>query len=167
MSGANPTRSAPTPELVWSFHHDHFQSTGATLVMAGDFPDDPFQVAEAALGSWQGPSRPSPEQPTPGPADQQLILIDRPGAVQADLRLGGYGIDRRDPRWADITVASYAVGGAFLSRLNAVLREEKGYTYGVRMQFSPLRSVGSFTVQGSFRTEVVVDALVEARRRST
>jgi len=93
-----------------------------------------------------------------------LILIDRPGAVQADVRLGGYGIDRRDPRWADITVASYAVGGAFLSRLNAVLREEKGYTYGVRMQFAPLRSGGSFSVQGSFRTEVVVDALVEARR---
>ena len=51
------------------------------------------------------------------------------------------------------------MGGAFLSRLNAVLREDKGYTYGVRMNFSPLRSGGSFAVQGSFRTEVVVDAL--------
>jgi predicted Zn-dependent peptidase len=51
------------------------------------------------------------------------------------------------------------MGGAFLSRLNAVLREDKGYTYGVRMQFSPLRSAGSFAVQGSFRTEVVADAL--------
>ena len=165
MSGGEPeTVGALTPALVRSFHHDQFRSTGATLVMAGEFPDDPLEVAEAALGGWQGPPRPSPELPTPGPADQQLILIDRPGAVQADVRLGGYGIDRRDPRWADITVASYAVGGAFLSRLNAVLREEKGYTYGVRMQFAPLRSGGSFSVQGSFRTEVVVDALVEARR---
>jgi predicted Zn-dependent peptidase len=51
------------------------------------------------------------------------------------------------------------MGGAFLSRLNAVLREEKGYTYGVRMNFAPLRTGGSFAVQGSFRTEVVVDAL--------
>ena len=51
------------------------------------------------------------------------------------------------------------MGGAFLSRLNAVLREDKGYTYGVRMAFSPLRQGGSFAVQGSFRTEVVVDAL--------
>jgi zinc protease len=61
-------------------------------------------------------------------------------------------------------VASYAVGGAFLSRLNAVLREEKGYTYGVRMQFSPLRRGGSYAVQGSFRTDVAIDALVEVRR---
>ena len=63
--------------------------------------------------------------------------MHRPGAVQADVRLGGFGIDRLDPRWAAISVASYAVGGAFLSRLNAVLREERGYTYGVRMRFSP------------------------------
>ncbi len=87
------------------------------------------------------------------------MLIDRPGAVQADVRYGGFGIDRLDPRWSDISVASYAMGGAFLSRLNAVLREDKGYTYGVRMNFGPLRTGGSFAVQGSFRTEVVVDAL--------
>ena len=90
------------------------------------------------------------------------MLIDRPGAVQADLRLGAFGPDRTDPRWADLTVASYAMGGAFLSRLNAVLREEKGYTYGVRLSFGPLRRGGSYAVQGSFRTEVLADAVGEA-----
>ena len=55
------------------------------------------------------------------------------------------------------------MGGAFLSRLNKVLREERGYTYGVRMDFSPHRSGGSYAVQGSFRTEVVVDAVATTR----
>ena len=87
----------------------------------------------------------------------------RPGAVQADVRLGGFGIDRLDPRWAAISVASYAVGGAFLSRLNAVLREERGYVRGADAVFA-LRTGGSYAVQGSFRTDVAVDALVEARR---
>jgi predicted Zn-dependent peptidase len=59
------------------------------------------------------------------------------------------------------------MGGAFLSRLNAILREEKGYTYGVRMNFGPLRTGGSFAVQGSFRTEVVVDALAITRELIT
>jgi zinc protease len=95
----------------------------------------------------------------PAPRPRRTLLINRPGAVQADLRFGGFGIDRLDPRWADVTVASYAMGGAFLSRLNAILREDKGYTYGVRMNFSPLHSGGSFGVQGSFRTEVLVDAV--------
>ena len=78
-----------------------------------------------------------------GSTSRRALLVDRPGAVQADVRLGGFGIDRLDPRWSAISVASYAMGGAFLSRLNAVLREEKGYTYGVRMNFGPLRTGGS------------------------
>ena len=98
-----------------------------------------------------------------GPGGRTALLIDRPGAVQADLRLGAYGVDRTDPRWADLTIAGYAMGGAFLSRLNKVLREERGYTYGVRLGFSPHRSGGTYAVQGSFRTEVLVDAVREAR----
>ena len=69
-------------------------------------------------------------------------LIDRPGSVQADVRLGRFTIDRADPRWADLQLAVHALGGAFLSRLNNVLREEKGYTYGVHAVNVPLRAGG-------------------------
>jgi predicted Zn-dependent peptidase len=161
--GEAETVAAVTPEAVRDFHRRHYGPAGATLILAGDFAQDPVALAEAHLGRWQnGEQQPTAYQ-EPAPAPRQLLVIDRPGAVQADVRLGAYSVDRRDPRWADITVASYAMGGAFLSRLNAVLREDKGFTYGVRMQFSPLRSAGSFAVQGSFRTEVVADALALTR----
>ena len=135
-----------------------------TLILAGDFADDPIAAGRAVPrilaqrrlsdGLWPRSRL---------PAARRTVLVDRPGAVQADVRLGGFGIDRLDPRWSAVSVASYAMGGAFLSRLNAVLREEKGYTYGVRMNFGPLRTGGSFAVQGSFRTEVVVEALAITR----
>jgi zinc protease len=164
MNGGEPeTVSQVTQDVVEAFHRDHFGPSGATLVIAGDFAEDPVVVAERCLGSWQNERqrRVAAEEPTP--ARPYALLIDRPGAVQADIRYGSFGIDRLDPRWAPISVASYAMGGAFLSRLNAVLREEKGYTYGVRMNFAPLRTGGSFAVQGSFRTEVLVDALAITR----
>ena len=164
MNGGEPeTVSQVTPEAVGAFHHDHFGPAGASLILAGDFVDDPVAVAERSLGSWSNDDqqRITIEDPTPGP--RRTLLIDRPGAVQADIRYGSYGIDRLDPRWSAISIASYAMGGAFLSRLNAILREEKGYTYGVRMNFGPLRTGGSFAVQGSFRTEVVADALALTR----
>jgi predicted Zn-dependent peptidase len=101
---------------------------------------------------------------TPVSRTPHCWLIDRPGAVQADIRLGGFGIDRGDPRWADLQVATHALGGAFLSRLNRVLREEKGFTYGVHLVNSPMRDGGLLAVQGSFRTDVVVEALDLARR---
>jgi hypothetical protein len=55
----------------------------------------------------------------PAPTTRRLLLVDRPGAVQADIRYGSFGIDRLDPRWSDITVAGYAMGGAFLSPRSA------------------------------------------------
>lgn len=161
--GEAATVAAVTPESVRDFHGRHYGPTGATLVLAGDFPGDPVELAERHLGGWTNDAQQRSEQLAPTAGPRQLVLLDRPGAVQADLRLGGYSVDRQDPRWADITVASFAMGGAFLSRLNAVLREDLGYTYGVRMQFSPHRSAGSFAVQGSFRTEVMADALAVTR----
>jgi zinc protease len=164
MNGGEPeTVSRVTPDVVAAFHHDRFGPAGATLVVAGDFADDPVAVAERCLGSWRNEDQRRVVAEEPTPARRGTLLIDRPGAVQADIRYGSFGIDRLDPRWAPISVASYAMGGAFLSRLNAVLREEKGYTYGVRMNFGPLRTGGSFAVQGSFRTEVLVDALAITR----
>jgi zinc protease len=164
MNGGEPeTVSQVTPDVVAAFHHDRFGPAGATLVIAGDFADDPVAVAERCLGSWRNEDQRRVVAEEPTPARRRTLLIDRPGAVQADIRYGSFGIDRLDPRWAPISVASYAMGGAFLSRLNAVLREEKGYTYGVRMNFGPLRTGGSFAVQGSFRTEVLVNALAITR----
>jgi len=157
--GERDTVASVTPDAVRSFYADHVGPARATLVLAGDFADDPTTLAKSAFGDWHSPEQRPPAPEVPAPAPRRSVLVDRPGSVQADLRLGGFGVDRTDPRWADLTVASYAVGGGFLSRLNAVLREEKGYTYGIRLTFSPLRTGGFFAVQGSFRTEVVGDAV--------
>jgi zinc protease len=152
-----------TPADVRAFHARHYGPAGATLVLAGDFTTDPVELAEASFGDWTNPDQdPALHLPT-GAATPTAVLVDRPGSVQADLRLGGFGVDRNDPRWLDFQVGSHAVGGAFLSRLNRRLREELGYTYGVSLQKAPLRDGGSYAVAGSFRTEVLAPALTEAR----
>ncbi len=162
--GESASVARVTPDAVRAFHEATFGPAGSTLVLAGDFGQDPFALAEQSFGGWANPGQQHTPHLPVGAGPRSALLVDRPGSVQADLRLGGFGPDRTDPRWADLTVGSYAMGGAFLSRLNAVLREEKGYTYGVRMAFSPLRQGGSYAVQGSFRTGVLADAVAEALR---
>jgi zinc protease len=165
MSGGEPeTVSAVTVDDATAFHAARFGPDGASLIVAGDLVGvDVVGLAERDFGGWRAPAQRRAAHRAVGAADRTAVLVDRPGAVQADLRLGGYAVDRTDPRWADLTVAGYAMGGAFLSRLNKVLREDRGYTYGVRLGFSPLRDGGSYAVQGSFRTEVLTDAVREAR----
>lgn len=165
MNGGEPeTVGEVTAADAAAYHADRYGPDGATLIVAGDLTGiDVEALAERTFGGWRAAGqRRAPQQPAE-PGGRTAVLVDRPGAVQADLRLGAYAVDRTDPRWADLTVAGYAMGGAFLSRLNKVLREERGYTYGVRLGFSPLRVGGWYAVQGSFRTEVLVDAVREAR----
>jgi len=143
--------------------HERYRPPGATLVLAGDFASDPFAAAEAAFGGWSAAPGELPVHETPVARPATCQLIDRPGAVQADVRLGGFGLDRADPDHAALAVACHALGGSFLSRLNRELREERGFTYGVHLVNHPLRTGGLVAVQGSFRTGVVAEALERAR----
>ncbi len=161
--GSRTTVSSITTDEVRAFHADHYSPVGATLVLAGDFAGlDPLVLAEQAFGSWTNPRAETPAA-APSPAAPVRRLIGRPGAAQADLRIAAPTITRTDPRWSALQVACSIVGGAFQSRLNTVLRERRGYTYGVHLAAHPLRDVGYLAVTGSFRTEVVPAALEEAR----
>ncbi len=149
---------AITGEEVRNFRQNHWQPLGSTLILAGDL-DCPFTMIDEVLGHWQ-PETPVPVQPdiTAASCPPRLVVVDRPGAVQADLRIGGFGVDRRDSKWVGLKVAATAIGGSFKSRLNSVLREEKGFTYGVGMSIRPFKTLGTFIVSGSFRTEVAAEA---------
>ena len=110
MSGGEPdTVRQVTSDAVTAFHHDHFGPSGATLVLAGDFAEDPIAVAERYLGSWRNEDQRQVSIQEPAPGLRRTLLVDRPGAVQADVRFGSFGIDRLDPRWAAISVASFGV----------------------------------------------------------
>lgn len=163
MAGGNrDTVGAVTPPDVVDFHARHYHPAGATLVMSADFTQDPFAVAQDAFRVWQGVPTSDVAHQVPQARRPRCRLIHRPGAVQADVRLGGFGIDRGDPRWADLQVACHALGGGLGSRLNRVLREEHGYTYGVHLVDHPMYHGGLLALQASFRTEVAVPAITAA-----
>ena len=163
VGGSQATVSAITPDDVLSFHERYYRPDAATLIISGELSGQEFAQAATAFGDWESPAEGYTSHEVPGSRTPHCWLIDRPGAVQADVRLGGFGIDRGDPRWADVQVATHALGGAFLSRLNRVLREEKGFTYGAHLVNTPMREGGLISMQGSFRTEVVPEALTLAR----
>ncbi|NLT29424.1 MAG: insulinase family protein [Propionibacterium sp.] len=134
-----------------------------TIIVAGDVDSSVVGLIEDAFGAWDGDA-PGADHPVPRASGPSAKLVHRPGAVQADIRLGGIGIDRTHPRWADLLIGVHAMGGAFGSRVNLVLREEKGWTYGARVGLTGMRRGGFWGTSGSFRTEVVADAITEARR---
>ena len=97
----------------------------------------------------------------PGPPSARLVLVDRPGAVQSELRVGHVAAARRTPDYYALRVLNMVLGGQFVSRLNLTLREEKGCTYGVRTAFDFRRAPGPFAMQGSVQSSATVEALQE------
>ena len=132
---------------------------GATLVLAGDLSGvDALGVVTATLGGWTAPEhRPAapPRAPVPAADRVRVVVVDRPGSVQSEILLGTPGPDRSTPDgWAPHPVLSFLVGGSPSARLDVVLREEKGWTYGFRSAFRPRVAGGTFVSSGSVRTEV-------------
>jgi len=56
---------------------------------------------------------------------------------------------------------NYVLGGAFSSRINLNLREDKGYTYGARSGFSATRIPGPFTASAGVRADSTADSIVQ------
>lgn len=162
--GQTDTVRAITGADVRDFHRRWFSPTGSTLVLAGDFTGrDVLGAVRDAFGGWDTPSGRAVHT-AEGVNAPRSRLIHREGAVQADIRLAAPGLDRHDPRWPALQVGCSIVGGAFLSRLNRVIREERGYTYGISMAPHPLRIGGYLTVASSMRTSVIAPALAEIDR---
>ena len=166
--GTDDSLSALTVADVRQFHHDAFQLGSATLIAVGALTHQGFaEAAERAFG--EVPVRPVSGAVVvdpaglgaAGPPSARLILVDRPGAVQSELRVGHVAVARRTPDYHALQVLNMVLGGQFVSRLNLSLREEKGYTYGVRTDFDCRRAPGPFTMRGGVQSGATVEALQE------
>ncbi|RKS72221.1 putative Zn-dependent peptidase [Actinomadura pelletieri DSM 43383] len=136
----------------------------ATAVVAGDLSGvDADAALTAALTGWAGTGGPLPTADRIMPESAaRIVVVDRPGSVQTYLAFGHGVPDRSHHDWPSLTVASHVLGGGLTSRLNAVLREEKGYTYGMRAGLLRMRHCGLFLAQGAVHTEVTADAVTDA-----
>jgi predicted Zn-dependent peptidase len=101
------------------------------------------------------------------PSHPRILLIDRPGAAQAVARVGHLGFPRNSPVYDRVLVLNQILGGQFTSRLNTKLREERGFTYGVRSHFDCRRGAGPFSISASFQSDRIAEALDDIRDELT
>lgn len=127
---------------VRAFYEAYVRPATATAVVVGDLTGvDLDEVLAETLGTWTGDTaEPRPVPPVTADDTGRVVIVDRPGAVQTQLLIGRIGPDRHDRVWPAQVLGTYCLGGTLTSRLDRVLREEKGYTYGVRAFGQVLRS---------------------------
>jgi zinc protease len=173
MVGTMESVARISADDVRRFYREHYVPNNTSVVISGDVdPDRALQLVENVLGQWQRGNEPPRPSTNPRPVEgNRIYLVDRPTAVQSEIRIGHIGVSRNCEDYFPLSVTNALLGGIFNSRINLNLRERHGYTYGARSMFAYRRSAGPFVVAAPVRNEVtkesVHEVLSELRRIRT
>ena len=152
-------------EELQEFWSEHIVPNNAALIVAGDTSENELRpLLEKAFSNWKQASPKLLAEVSAEPASARLIIVDRPGAPQTQLRVAAIGAPRAVPEFQAIQVMNTELGGLFSSRINMNLREEHGYSYGAGSGFTHMREGGWFSAGSGVRTDVTAPALREVMR---
>jgi zinc protease len=152
-----------TRDDVIAHYKKYYVPSGQWAGIAGDItPLEAVAKLEKALGAWKGGPVAKISMPLPEPiAEKKVFLIARPNSVQTYLVIANRAINRTSPDYIASQVMNRVLGAGPSSRLFRIIREEKGYTYGVGSGFSATRVLNFFNASTSVRTDVTEPALAE------
>lgn len=165
ISGDSATTAPLDSSAVRKFWNRAISPRRATLVLTGDVTlTEATAWARKHFGAWRAPATRlvKPVAATVAAAPRpttRVILVDKPEAAQSVIYIGSPGAVRKAPDYAAIALMTSILGGSFSSRLNDLLREQLGYSYGANSGFAWSPVPGPFIAQSAVRTNVTDSSL--------
>jgi zinc protease len=153
-----------TRDDLVAYHKAYLQPGRAMVVVSGDVnAAEVKKTIESALAPWaRAGARPAFDYAKlPAPKAATIYLVDQPKAAQSTVTIGNPGPPRSTADYYALEVMNAMLGGLFQSRLNANIREEKGYSYGVGSGFGYGRGPGAFRTGGEIVSADTDKALME------
>ena len=162
-AGTEESVAALTLEDVQTFYKTHYAPQVAQIVAVSNLTQKALSAELSVFDDWEGsaPSKPALAD-FPDTGETRIYLVDKPDAAQSEIRIGKRSMtyDATDEYYRS-TLMNYPLGGAFNSRINLNLREDKGYTYGARSGFTGNKEYGSYTARAAVRTDATADSIVQ------
>jgi zinc protease len=163
--GTAETIKAFTAEDLRGFYRTAYRPDRAALVVVGDVtPDGVMTQLNTHFAAWKASADGTAAVAIPAatqPSRREVVLVDKPGAPQSQIRIGWVGVPRATPDYFPLQVLNTVLGGSFSSRLNLNLREKKGYTYGAGSSFDMRASAGPFIASAGVQTDKTAESLTE------
>jgi zinc protease len=146
-----------------SYRDAHLVPENATLIVLGRLPAraDLMKIVTRDFGSWLRKAPPAPPKIVPPPPRRQIVLVDRPGSVQADIHVGRLAPPRTAPEFFPLLVGNNILGGGADSRLFRDVRERDGYAYDAHSEYDTDRDAAMLVAVTEVRNEVIEPALKE------
>jgi zinc protease len=164
MAGTAKTITALTAADLRARFAASFGPGNSALLVVGDIvPDKSMALLESGFGGWRSQASAALARPpvVDQPARREIYIVDKPGAPQTQIRIGGIGVPRSTADYFPIQVMNTILGGSFSSRLNMNLREKHGYTYGATSGFDMRAGAGPFAAAAGVQTDKTSESLKE------
>jgi len=143
-----------TPQDLRTFHEQHYRPSNCVLAAVGDITtEQAVTLAGKFFGAWE--DRPTPPRPAGMVAathPRRIVVIDKPDAVQTEIRVGNLAIRRESPDYYALTVANQILGGPAANRLFKALRSQQGLTYGASSDLVCQQMLGTWVAKTFTRT---------------
>jgi zinc protease len=154
LSGTVPSVTTLNRESLIEYYRHTFSPAHSHLVIVGDVSVEHAQrLADAAFGEWKAAAPPAKTLPLPRQDARAITLVDRPGAAQSEVRVGHVAPHRTTDDYYALQVLNTILGGSFKSRLNMILRERRGFTYGASSSLALRRAGGLFSAGAAVFTD--------------
>lgn len=145
------------------FYEQYYSPSLTKLAIAGDINEEELMPKLEFLKAWAKKDITVPAIPEIKlPEKTQIYLVDKPYAAQSTVMVGYPSIkyDYNGDYYKN-SIMNYTLGGAFSSRINLNLREDKGYTYGARASFSGNKYVGNYIFSSDIKKVATDSAITE------
>ena len=165
-NGGEKSVAAITRESLAQFHAAWFKPDHATLAIVGDTTLAGIRPRlEKLFAGWKRGGAPQTAVPrVPLPDRPVVYLIDRPGAPQSVIVAGHVAPPRNNPEEIAIEALNTVLGGAFVSRVNMNLREDKHWTYGARTALGGGAGQRLFYASAPVQTDKTGESMIEIRK---
>ncbi|GGX59717.1 peptidase M16 [Litorimonas cladophorae] len=162
-TGTEETVENITLDDVKAFYAAHYSPKIASIVAVSDLDEAAMKKALAPLSQWTGDDVAAAEmKPFPQLSGGTLYFVDKPDAAQSEIRIGKRALPYdATGEYYKSNIMNYPLGGAFNSRINLNLREDKGYTYGARSFFNGDEKGGWYRAGAGVRADATAASIVE------
>jgi len=161
--GTFETVSKITLDDVKAFHAAHYSPKIAKMVAVSNYDRDSLVKKLAVFAPWDGEDvTRAALKPFPEIDGTKLYLVDKPGAAQSEIRIVKRSLTYdATGEFYRASLMNFVLGGAFNSRINLNLREDKGYSYGARSGFDGEEDYGFYSASAAVRTDSTQDSIVQ------
>jgi zinc protease len=158
--GSEQSVAAITMDDLKNYYAKGFAPQNSNITIAGNVSeDDAISVFKNLESNWKKIDAVIPIPKTIKTiSSSSCYFVDFPGAKQSEIRIGTSGLAFTDPDFFKTTVMNYKLGGSFNGIVNLILREEKGYTYGARTNFTGSEFPGYFVASAGVQSNATLES---------